>query len=126
MELILLDLLLVMMVYFRRLQWENKAVSQDGSNVSGQETIYITSAVDITSFEKTITKIFPNPTKSSVVVQSSKDIEQISLYTVDGKKMVVNEKHTNSLNLQKLKNGSYMIKLNYTDQTSEVQVLLKQ
>ena len=102
-----------------------KAVSQDGSNVSGQETIYITSAVDITSFDKTITKIFPNPTKSSVVVQSSKDIEQISLYTVDGK-MVVNEKHTNSLNLQKLKNGSYMIKLNYTDQTSEVQLLLKQ
>ena len=73
-----------MMVYFRRLQWERlllKHGSQDGSNVSGQETIYITSAVDITSFDKTITKIFPNPTKSSVVVQSSKDIEQISLYT---------------------------------------------
>ncbi|MBL6662550.1 MAG: Ig-like domain-containing protein [Flavobacteriales bacterium] len=102
-----------------------KAVAQDGSNLIGQETINITQAVGLTFDNNEITKIFPNPTSSSIYVQSSKDIEHISLFSIDGK-LIMEEKQSNLLNLNRLSNGSYLVKVNYLDKTSDIQLIMKQ
>lgn len=102
-----------------------KAVAQDGSNLIGQETINITQAVGLTFDNNEITKIFPNPTSSSIYIQSSKDIEQMSLFSIDGK-LIKEERQSNLLNLNKLSNGSYLVKINYSDKTSDIQLIMKQ
>lgn len=102
-----------------------KAVAQDGSNLIGQETINITQAVGLTFDNNEITKIFPNPTSSSIYIQSSKDIEQMSLFSIDGK-LIKEERQSNLLNLNKLSNGSYLVRIKYSDKTSDIQLIMKQ
>ena len=102
-----------------------KAVAQDGSNLIGQETINITQVVGLTFDNNEITKIFPNPTSSSIYVQSSKGVENISLFSIDGK-LIIEEIQSNLLNLNKLSNGSYLVRIKYSDKTTDIQLIMKQ
>ena len=87
-----------------------KAVAQDGSNLSGIDTINITQVVSVASFNNGNTRIFPNPTSSHFFIQSSKEIKQISLYSIDGK-TILNKKDDKLLVLSNLENGSYLIRI---------------
>ena len=49
-----------------------KAIAQDGSNLSGQETKNITKVVGVNLFNNVNTRIFSNPTSSYIFIQSSK------------------------------------------------------
>ena len=87
-----------------------KAVAQDGSNISGEEVVNITTAVGINSFENQHSVVYPNPTYDFLNVSSDKKIIQLSLYSIDGKKVMESD-YIERINLKAISKGNYILKV---------------
>ncbi len=56
--------------------------------------------------------IYPNPTQGDIIIKSSKQIEQVSLFTIDGKEILLENESNNFLNIEHLKSGIYLLQIN--------------
>lgn len=69
-------------------------------------------------------KVYPNPTSNSVNIQSDKEIKQIELISVEGKR-IKKDFYSSQINLNKLPKGIYLLKIQFTDDTFEVKKVVK-
>ncbi len=81
------------------------------TNSLGDYTVYSNIVSSIESNESNNFKIYPNPTKDKLIIETSKEnVESISLYDITGKKIIDSDK--NILNVSGLINGVYFIRIN--------------
>ena len=76
----------------------------------------------------TKTHIYPNPVKNNFIIVSDKTIATVDINTIDGrvlKRVSINTKSSN-LNVEELKQGSYILTIVYQDKTKESKIFIKQ
>ena len=76
--------------------------------VAGAMPTASTNSVSLNSFN-----VFPNPCKDILNIQTDKEISSIAIYTLNGQLILKEEiKNTNSVNVSKLSNSLYFVKVN--------------
>lgn len=83
--------------------------------------------MNTTEFNTEKTLIYPNPTQSKVQIKSNKEINYISLYSINGTFVFGNKQlQNNTLDLSNLNQGVYVLLINYTDNSKETKRLVLQ
>ncbi len=67
--------------------------------------------------------VFPNPTPSTLHVNTEESIQQLEVYTMEGKKLITS-KNANSINLESLSTGMYLLK-GHGEHTNFNKVIIK-
>lgn len=114
--------------YFYRLVAEN-----NGEKLMSETYQYTTKTLNINEVEESaLLEIFPNPVSEylTISLNDKEDIKDLQIYTIDGKR-VMHIKETENpttikLNLEHLKNGLYVLKLNTKSNKVLYKKLLKQ
>ena len=75
----------------------------------------ITLGVEDLNLDKLI-KISPNPTKNTLRIKTTVELSKVSIYTTQGKEVLVKTKNLDKINVSNLSRGIYFIKLK-TDQS---------
>lgn len=72
--------------------------------------------------------VYPNPVIASLTIQSRKPIQQLVLYTMDGKavKRVMTTGKNNQLYVQDIQRGAYMLNTIFEDGTKTSKMIIKQ
>ncbi|HEY9260559.1 T9SS type A sorting domain-containing protein [Chitinophaga sp.] len=72
--------------------------------------------------------VYPNPVIGSLTVQSRQPIQQLVLYTMDGKavKRVMTNGKNNQLSVQDIQRGAYMLNTIFEDGTKTSKLIIKQ
>ena len=89
---------------------------QSGQVTVNGEAIVITIEllpVGIRDIKQIAVNIYPNPTSERITIESNEPIERISLFTFDGKQVLLENNHSKSLNIGSLENGIYLLQLNF-------------
>lgn len=68
--------------------------------------------------------VYPNPVKDFINISSTAKISRVSVYNADGKLLLDN--NFSKINLSALKTGNYLLKIDFTDGTSETQKFIKE
>ncbi len=86
----------------------------------GQDFTVNVSSLSVGSFNKNSFALYPNPTKGLLNVKSDLQIEEASVYNLQGQ-LVLNSKNQSQLNVSSLATGQYLIKVtsNGTSHTSK-------
>ncbi|WP_439153285.1 T9SS type A sorting domain-containing protein [Winogradskyella sp.] len=73
-------------------------------------------------------KLYPNPVKNQLYITNNKglDIDQIYIYTLQGKVVKTSRNYENSIDLSKLAEGMYLLKLETKNGESFVKQIIKQ
>lgn len=69
-------------------------------------------------------EVYPNPTNAVVNIKSKLTIDKVEVYSILGNKVAV-FKNTNTLNLNKIKPGIYILKINSDEKTTNKKVVIK-
>jgi hypothetical protein len=69
--------------------------------------------------------ISPNPTFGNITIQSNKEIQSISTYTILGEKIMVFNSHQKELNISHLPKGIYLLRIQFKDQETIVKKIIK-
>ena len=91
------------------------------------DTLYYGS-VGILALENKNVSIYPNPATNYLEVKANEEIKKIELYSLEGKLIELkNKKHSNTtrLDLSKIKNGTYFIKLYTINQSDVKKIVIK-
>ncbi len=84
-------------------------------------------AVDLktTTFETSKIKMYPNPVANQLIIESEKEIQKITIYTVLGQEVVTQNPYCTSTTLQTntLQNGVYFAKINSNDKESTLKFI---
>lgn len=70
-------------------------------------------------------KLFPNPTKDTLLIESKINIDKIEVYTLSGKKVLTKDNPKHSLNVSTLKTGVYLIFI-HSENNTTTQRFIKQ
>jgi hypothetical protein len=81
-------------------------------------------ATDEASVKNSNLKIYPNPTKDFVKVNTDKKITSISIYDLVGKKLIDSQEQT--INIKNFASGVYVINIKYKDGSSESKKIVKE
>jgi|GEM_PF-687090 len=76
------------------------------------------------NFETVELQVFPNPVSNVLNIQSATQFSSAELYSISGR-LLVKQKNTESLNVQNLKAGVYMLKLTSEDGQSITKKIIK-
>ena len=60
--------------------------------------------------------ISPNPTFGNITIQSNKEIQSISTYTILGEKLIVFNSHQKEINISHLSKGIYLLRIQFNNQ----------
>lgn len=85
--------------------------------------------VGIETHEEILTSVFPNPTTGMLHVQCSELVRQIVIYDLGGRQLMSfngQDKQTNTLNVNSLTSGLYLIRILTTEQHSSISKFIKQ
>ena len=99
----------------------------DGSWLKDANTIYdsnCTISVNETATDISSINIFPNPTQGIINIYGDDVIEQVTVYNLQGKEMMVTQ-NTNEINISDLANGVYILQVQ-TDHELITQQIVKQ
>jgi len=79
--------------------------------VNGEDITVTTVLMPVGISNKTQTEvgIYPNPTQGNITIKSNGQIEQLSLFSFDGKQIVLKNSNCNSLNIKHLNSGVYLL-----------------
>lgn len=80
-------------------------------------------AVSDVSNTKAKVSVYPNPVTDVINVKSDNKISQVSIFDVSGK--MVKTSAENSVNVQNLAKGSYVVSIKFTDGTTETKKVIK-
>ncbi|MEO9869119.1 S8 family serine peptidase [Ekhidna sp.] len=69
--------------------------------------------------------LYPNPSKGSVFFYGTSKIEELTVYSIDGKKVFTQKTPKGELDFSMLKKGLYIVKLNIGGQFIEQELLMK-
>ena len=69
--------------------------------------------------------MFPNPVKDKLTVKSAVDINKIEVYSILGEKVLSNNLSNNTLNMESLSKGIYLLKLYQDNQVIGVKKVVK-
>jgi len=77
--------------------------------------------------KSTSTNIFPNPSKEFLQIDSEKEIAHATIFNKEGKTIhsLINPMFNQNIDLSKLLNGYYLLKIQYKDESSEVIPFIK-
>ena len=79
----------------------------------------VNNQLSITDFaSRSEIKVFPNPTQEVINLQSASPISKLTVYSMDGKKISVNEGHIETLNISKFNSGLYILEIVSNNKTS--------
>lgn len=92
----------------------------DDFQMSEMEVLSTETVTEESSF-----KVYPNPTKEYIHIQSKKSIIKIELYNLNGEKIITT--NVTPLRVSPYKDGMYLLKITFSDNSSQCQkVLIKQ
>lgn len=134
--------------YFKNIPVTLTAIPKDGYRFSHWSGYVNTSANDITlnlagdtyikanfvpehvgtddDFYATAIKLFPNPTRDMIYIQSATDWESFEVYDLQGRLVKIGEISKSSIALSELALGSYFINLKTTDKKSRLFRIIKE
>ncbi|RFC54742.1 T9SS type A sorting domain-containing protein [Brumimicrobium aurantiacum] len=72
-----------------------------------------------------LVELYPNPTTDIVNIKNGESIQKIELYDTDGKKMKVNFKSKNQIDLSGLSKGSYFLNLYFQERVIRKKIVKK-
>ncbi|MEH1009439.1 T9SS type A sorting domain-containing protein [Winogradskyella sp. ECml5-4] len=85
----------------------------------------IVEPLSVDEFDLSDIKLFPNPTKDILRINSNKTIESIKLFNNLGQLLYLST-NTDSINLSSFKSGIYIIELKFSNQSFERKKIIKQ
>jgi len=91
----------------------NRAINQ--TDVNALYNAPNPATVGINEFSNTTMKIFPNPAKDLLTINTSEKIEQLSIYNISGSLIKVENTNDDSINVSNLQKGMYILSVK-TDQ----------
>jgi endonuclease I/chitodextrinase len=86
-----------------------------------------TATLNVENIDNTLFKLYPNPLNGSslnIVNPTSTKINQLKIYTINGKEVISIQNPKNAINLNGLRNGLYIIKL-ISDKGTSIRKLIK-
>jgi hypothetical protein len=69
--------------------------------------------------------ISPNPTFGNITIQSNKEIQSISTYTILGEKLIVFNSHQKEINISHLSKGIYLLRIQFNNQEIIIKKIIK-
>lgn len=110
----------------------NEFFSTFGEDVNGElyaasgGMIYkiVGQTMEVSEVEKKKVSIYPNPTEDIINIESEKLIDQITLYSVDGKLIQKFEPNTKQINISPLAKGFYLLVIS-SDNTIQTEKIVK-
>lgn len=104
--------------------WNNPDIfiTKNGGGPLGQQLQKVTS---VQEFSQVQTELYPNPTTGQISLNSSQMIEDIKVFSLDGKlvqNLVINQK-SHHLDISRLPNGHYFIQINTAKGTETKKVV---
>jgi len=101
------------------------ATANDGSGITGGTSIMLsnqtTGILEINSFKTTV---YPNPTTGLITITANNVIDIIEVYDITGKK-IASFLNTNTINLNYLNEGLYIVKMYSKNEVSIQQIIKK-
>ena len=79
----------------------------------------------VDSFNTNTISVFPNPVNDILTVKSKSNINKVEVYSVLGKKVLSNNLSSNTLNMESLSKGVYIVKLYQDNQAIGVKKIVK-
>jgi hypothetical protein len=99
-----------------------------GTNNSGYDNIVVSAVAPeimaVSNVTKSSVNIYPNPVKDVINITSDKNVSSVTIYDLSGKS-VKTSKAAASVNIQNLEKGTYVVKINFADGTSESKKIIK-
>ena len=92
-------------------------------NVSISEiTLASAQVLDLIQF-----KVYPNPCNKQITIETNQNRFTYSIYDLSGQKIMDNQSENSSekIDLSLIQSGIYVVKVNYGDQSSQQQILIK-
>jgi hypothetical protein len=77
------------------------------------------------TFVKSSLKVYPNPVKNNVTIQSNEMIDTINLYNYAGQEIKI-EKLNNAINMSSLASGIYILKVKMTNGAESIEKVIKE
>lgn len=106
------------------------------ANYIGSDTVTKTGYINVVSDCSTLgnsdakankTQVYPNPTKNILYIKSQKEIKNIEIFDLSGKKIIninPNEKQT-EVNLEKLNSGNYILRTHFENGVESHKIIKK-
>lgn len=89
------------------------------------DNIAVVSTLSVNDFNNDAVAMFPNPVKDKLTVKSAVDINKIEVYSILGEKVLSNNLSNNTLNMESLSKGIYLLKLYQDNQVIGVKKVVK-
>lgn len=110
--------------------WKDDSQSEWLNNTFRGDVIYKVSGeclqLATSNLNAEITKIYPNPVKDILNIASENEIDSMQIFDISGKLVNDIKGNQNSLNLSKLATGTYLLKIDFRNKTSEIKRFIKQ
>lgn len=102
-------------------------ISCDSGTIGIHEITVLVSTLNSNYFDSTIFKIYPNPTSNILNIQAETILNSIELFDLKGRSIETYSPNVNEtvLNLENLKTGMYLLKLNSEKGTSIQKIIKK-
>ncbi len=96
------------------------------ANVTNLSLVTCPSVLSSDTFDsQNIISLYPNPVSNQLNISTSSEIQKLAIYDVTGKQVKYQEGNTNTIDVQELKSGFYLIEITI-DGNKEIKKFLKQ
>jgi hypothetical protein len=105
------------------------AVIVDNGSCSDTSACFVINNVGITENELSTIQIYPNPTHNTLTIKSEIVIDEIRIYTIEGKKITIQRKINNTsitIDLSTSKSGVYLVEVVDINGDSKISKITKQ
>lgn len=75
---------------------------------------------DVNTMDTIISSLYPNPVKSRLFIKGYQRLDAVSIFSVDGRRMMHVEKPTDSLNVEELTPGNYVLETHVKGKTVQM------
>ncbi|RQO39297.1 hypothetical protein DBR39_09950 [Chryseobacterium sp. KBW03] len=106
---------------FRYVANDADSLSIDDIQVLASATL---STQEASAKAKSVTDIYPNPTKGEVNIKTDKKIKSAIVFDISGKSLINN--NSERIDISSLPKGTYLLKVDFSDGTSTTEKVIKQ
>ncbi|MCW3789147.1 LamG-like jellyroll fold domain-containing protein [Plebeiibacterium sediminum] len=98
-------------------------ISRDGCTKTSELLNVSSITTDVTSEKVDEINIYPNPAQRFLYIQSTSNIKSVTIYDITGNVVLVS-KNTDTLDLQNIPNGTYILHINVNDEDYVVRKII--
>lgn len=100
-----------------------RATSVADETVYGEIEITISGNLSVGDFDASNLKIYPNPTSDLITISSTEEVKKVSIFNMIGQQVLISD--AKEMNVSKLQQGTYLIKIEFENGKTYSEKIIK-